>query len=163
MVERRTRDRNFSGSSPGMSGGRFFFSIVNFLCWLSFRRPFHIRVTAVASKIQYNITLLPSVNTLIARGLFCGARYTHHTFTPVIKHLITTTANKHPCKKSFIPRPFRQRCRRQLITAMHSRTTTVASYKFSDTVNWCMVLWCIQNVCGDGSSFKWHQPGNNHR
>ena len=52
--------------------------------------------------IQYNITLLPSVNTLIARGMFCGAKYTHHTFTPIIKHLITTTANKHPGKKSFI-------------------------------------------------------------
>ena len=37
----------------------------------------------------------PSVNTLIAR-------YTHHTFSPIIKHLITTTANKHPGKKSFI-------------------------------------------------------------
>ena len=46
--------------------------------------------------IQYNTTLLPSVNTLIARGMFCGAKYTHHTFTPIIKHLITTTANKHP-------------------------------------------------------------------
>ena len=37
---------------------------------------------------QYNITLLPSVNTLIARGMFCGAKYTHHTFTLIIKHLI---------------------------------------------------------------------------
>ena len=52
--------------------------------------------------IQYNITLLPSVNTLIARGMFCGAKYTHHTFAPIIKHLITTIANKHPGKKSFI-------------------------------------------------------------
>ena len=33
----------------------------------------------------YNTTLLPSVNT-IALGMFCGARYTHHTFTPIIKH-----------------------------------------------------------------------------
>ena len=52
--------------------------------------------------IQYNITLLPSVNTLIARGMFRSAKYTHHTFTPIIKHLITTKANKHPAKKSFI-------------------------------------------------------------
>ena len=35
--------------------------------------------------IQYNTTLLPSVNT-IARRMFSGAKYTHHTFTPVIKH-----------------------------------------------------------------------------
>ena len=33
--------------------------------------------------------------------MFCGAKYTHHTFTPIIKHLITT-ANKHPGKKTFI-------------------------------------------------------------
>ena len=34
--------------------------------------------------------------------MFCGAKYTHsHTFTPIIKHLITT-ANKHPGKTSFI-------------------------------------------------------------
>ena len=51
--------------------------------------------------IRYNITLLPSVNTLIARGMFCGARYTHYTFTPIIKHLITTTANKHPGQNGF--------------------------------------------------------------
>ena len=48
------------------------------------------------------MTLLPSVNALIARGMFCGAKYTHRTFTPIIKHLITTTANKHSGKKSFI-------------------------------------------------------------
>ena len=32
-----------------------------------------------------NTTLLPSVST-IARGMFCGAKYTYHTFTPMIKH-----------------------------------------------------------------------------
>ena len=52
--------------------------------------------------IRYNITLLPSVSTLIARGMFRGAKNTHHTFTAIMKHLITTTANKHPSKKSFI-------------------------------------------------------------
>ena len=56
---------------------------------------------------KYNITLLPSVSTLIARGMFCGAKYTHHTFTPIIKHLITT-ANKHPGKKSFIDKNMRK-------------------------------------------------------
>ena len=51
--------------------------------------------------IQDNKTLLPSVNTLTARRMFCGAKYSHHIFTPIIKHLITTTANKHPGEKSF--------------------------------------------------------------
>ena len=43
-----------------------------------------------------NITLLPSVNTLIARGMFCGAKYTH---------LYTS---KHPGKKSFIDKNMRK-------------------------------------------------------
>ena len=30
-------------------------------------------------------TLLPTVNT-IAWGIFCGAKYTHHTFIPIMKH-----------------------------------------------------------------------------
>ena len=54
--------------------------------------------------IQYNTTqynFTASVNA-IARGMFCGAKYTHHTFTPIIKHHSITTANKHPGEKSFI-------------------------------------------------------------
>ena len=49
-LERRTRDRKVAGSNPCRSGGRIFFSRVNFLCWLLFRYPFHLRVTAVARK-----------------------------------------------------------------------------------------------------------------
>ena len=64
--------------------------------------------SALTTSRQYNITLLPSVNTLIAGGMFCGAKYTHHTFTPIIKHLITTTANKHPGKRSFIDKNMRK-------------------------------------------------------
>ena len=36
--------------------------------------------------------------------MFCGAKYTHHIFTPIIKHLITTTGKKkkkNAGKKSF--------------------------------------------------------------
>ena len=40
--------------------------------------------------------------------MFCGAKYTHHTFIPIIKHLITTTANKHPGKKSFMDKNMRK-------------------------------------------------------
>ena len=36
VMERRPRNRNVAGSSPGRSGGRIFFSRVNFLCWLLF-------------------------------------------------------------------------------------------------------------------------------
>ena len=49
-LERRTRDRKVAGSNPCWSGGRIFFSRVNFLCWLLFRYPFHPRVTAAARK-----------------------------------------------------------------------------------------------------------------
>ena len=49
-LERRTRDRKVAGSNSCRSGGRIFFSRVKFLCWLLFRYPFHLRVTAVARK-----------------------------------------------------------------------------------------------------------------
>ena len=49
-LERRTRDWKVAGSNPCWSGGRIFFSRVDFLCWLLFRYPFHPRVTAVARK-----------------------------------------------------------------------------------------------------------------
>ena len=51
-LECRTRDRKVAGSNPCWSGGRIFFSRVNFLCWLLFRYPFHPRVTAVACKTK---------------------------------------------------------------------------------------------------------------
>ena len=49
-LERRTRDWKVAGSNPCWSGGRIFFSRVDYLCWLFFRYPFHPRVTAVANK-----------------------------------------------------------------------------------------------------------------
>ena len=36
LVERRTRDRKVASSKPGRSGGKMFFSRVNFVCWLLF-------------------------------------------------------------------------------------------------------------------------------
>ena len=48
-----------------------------------------ISLASSSSTVQISVTktttLLPSVHT-IALGLFCGARYTHHIFTPIIKH-----------------------------------------------------------------------------
>ena len=35
-LECRTRDRKVASSNPGRSGGRIFFSRVNFMCWLLF-------------------------------------------------------------------------------------------------------------------------------
>ena len=49
-LERRTRDWKVADLNPCWSGGRIFFSRVDFLCWLLFRYPFHPRVTAVARK-----------------------------------------------------------------------------------------------------------------
>ena len=42
-LERRTRGRKVASSNPGRSGGRIFFSRVNFVCWLLF----HVRFTPV--------------------------------------------------------------------------------------------------------------------
>ena len=53
-LERRTRDWKFGGSNPCWSGGRIFFSKVDFLCRLLFRYPFHPRVTAVARKRSWS-------------------------------------------------------------------------------------------------------------
>ena len=71
------------------------------------RRIWSIRVNTYQCRcvlqyntIQYNIALLPSVNTLIARGMLCGAKYTHHTFTAIMKHLIT---NAQPSEKAEAP------------------------------------------------------------
>ena len=36
FVERRTHNRKVASSKPGRSGGRMFFSRVNFVCWLLF-------------------------------------------------------------------------------------------------------------------------------
>ena len=47
-LERRTCDRKVAGSNPCRSGGRIFFSRVNFLCWLLFWYVFHPCVTTVA-------------------------------------------------------------------------------------------------------------------
>ena len=49
-LERETHDWTVAGLSPGRSGGRTFFSRVNFLCWLLFRYLFHTRVTMAAWK-----------------------------------------------------------------------------------------------------------------
>ena len=49
-LERQTSDWKVEGSNPSRSGGRIFFFMVNFLCWILFRYPFHHRVTAVARK-----------------------------------------------------------------------------------------------------------------
>ena len=49
-LQRRTRDWKVAGSNPCRSGGRIFFSMINFLRWLLLRVPVHPRVTAAARK-----------------------------------------------------------------------------------------------------------------
>ena len=53
-LERRTRDWKVAGSNPCRSGGRIFFSRVDYLCWLLFRYLFHPHVTAVAHKRSWS-------------------------------------------------------------------------------------------------------------
>ena len=44
---------------------------------------------------------------------------------------------------------------------LNTHAPYVCGFKWRDTVSWCMVVWCTQNVRRDCSSFKWHQPCNN--
>ena len=53
-LKHRIRDRQVAGLNPGRNGGRIFFSRVKFLCCLIFWYPFHLRVTAVASKRSWS-------------------------------------------------------------------------------------------------------------
>ena len=62
-------------------------------------------VSQVDTIQQYNIRLLPSVNTLTARGMFCGAKYTHHTwldpYTPLKDNqTVRSTKAFHNVKKN---------------------------------------------------------------
>ena len=54
-LERRTRDWKVTSSNPCRSGGRIFFSKVDFLRWLLFWYLFHPHVTAVACKRSWSI------------------------------------------------------------------------------------------------------------
>ena len=42
--------------------------------------------------------------------------------------------------------------------AGYSQTRMHLTYVALHEVTWRMVVWCTQNFCQDGSSFKWHQP-----
>ena len=53
---------------------------------LAERLPLKLQVVLKEKwSLQYNAALLPGVNTT-AQGMFCGAKYIHHTFMPIIKH-----------------------------------------------------------------------------
>ena len=41
---------------------------------------------------------------------------------------------------------------------LYTRAPYVCAFEYSDTVNWCMVVWCTQKLCRNGSSFTLHQP-----
>ena len=99
VVKCQISDQKVLGLSPGRSGGRIFYFMVNFLRSLLFWGLFHPCVTVVAGK---------------RFGSFC------------------------------------QKCRGQ-VTAKHMHPNYVTSNK---TVNWCMVVWCTQNMHWKGSSFS---------
>ena len=73
-LERRTCYWKVVGSDPCWSGGRIFFSRVNFLCWLLFWYLFHPRVTAAAGKRPWLVILPKSA----------GGRLQLNTHTPYI-------------------------------------------------------------------------------
>ena len=54
-------------------------------------------------------------------------------------------------------RPYWKKRRLQLST----HAPYVCGLEWSDIVNWCMAVWCTQNLRRDGNSFTWYQPCNN--
>ena len=51
-----------------------------------------------------------------------------------------------------------------LLRGFHYTSTSYCSSVLSQQiqlVNWCMLVWCTQNLRRDGSGFTWHQPYNN--
>ena len=110
---------NINSSSNGLSWTApvppiffFFFLFVCLFLFFLFFSSFFLFFFSLSVKKSFFMSLSFSrtwsgVRTHTPRllsflAMFCDARHDHHTFTPIIKHLITTTANKHPGKKSFI-------------------------------------------------------------
>ena len=60
-LEHRTHDRKVPGLSPRRSGGRIFFSVVNFLWLLLFWYTFYPCVTAVARKRWQQSHMAPAM------------------------------------------------------------------------------------------------------
>ena len=56
-------------------------------------------------------------------------------------------------------RSFYQKCRWRF-TCKDTCTPRIYGFEYSDSGNWCMGIWCSQNVRRDGISFTWHQPCN---
>ena len=40
-------------------------------------------------------------------------------------------------------------------------TPYICGFEWSDMVDWCIVVWCTENLRRDGSCFTWHQLCNN--
>ena len=71
-LERWTHDWKVAGSNPCRSGGRIFFSMVNFLCWLLYQYPFHPHVTAVARKRSRSFCSSGSLQLNMHAPYVCG-------------------------------------------------------------------------------------------
>ena len=44
---------------------------------------------------------------------------------------------------------------------LNTHAPYVCGCEWNDTLNWCVILWCTQNVLRDGSKITWHQQWNN--
>ena len=107
VVERRTRDRRFAGSSPGRSGGRIFLSRVNFMCRLSFPYPFHPCVTAVARKRSRSFFQRCRLQLNTHESYVCGFCVKWHC--KLVHGVHRSLTWRQPCNKqnSAVSTPFR--------------------------------------------------------
>ena len=144
-LEHWTRDWKVVGSNPCWSGGRIFFSRVNFLCWLLFRYSFHPRVTTVACKdpghsaksaggrLQLN-THTPYICGFAWNDMVHGCmvyteraprRQQFHAATAAIQrcnYITTVDILKTRCKKRFTcSHSFRMQCDMSAVRLLESR------------------------------------------
>ena len=128
------------GSSPCRSGGRIFFSRVNFLCWLIICL-LHAHVTTVAckrswsffQKYRWQVTLnlhAPYVCSFAWSVVVNGYMvYTEHAETAEV-----------PCGTSM-------KCHGAWLYGVHRTCCDSRSSMWHQhEVSWCMVIWCTQNM-----------------
>ena len=100
----------------------------------------------------------------------------HHALTskPVWRHVVRIPFTfflqllLFPFLKGFVQKKVDAVARKEIPVILPKVQVAAVRAKYTCTLlmwlcmkwhcNWCMVVWCTQNVHRDGSSFKWHQP-----
>ena len=155
-LEHRTRDWKVAGLNPCRSGGRIFFSRVNFLCWLIFRYPFHPRVTAVVRKRPRSLRQKWRWHWQVTAKHACYYYYYWSLLYSAILRSWADSLRLHVILHEWIAfyGTFLNIHRSGVLTALalHMNTPYVCGFAWSDSCSCsCMVVWCTENV------LRWQQ------